>query len=75
MNIALFDPYTRKKVQEEPTVLLMDIYKEIKQRGYNSGRTAAHGHLHGHLNRTPRFPLPRLPDLFYAPSGILTIAA
>lgn len=70
VNIALFDAYIRGRIEEEPAVQLMQLYKEIKQRGYNGGRTSAFAYLHAYLNRAPRFTSPRLPDIFYLPSKV-----
>lgn len=70
VNIACFDAYIRKRIEEQPAIQLMRLYKEIKQMGYNGGRTAAYNHLHGYIARTPRITAPRLPDIFYLPSKI-----
>ena len=70
VNIALFDAYIRKRIEQQPTIQLMQLYKEIKQRGYNGGRTSAFIHLHEYVNRAPRFTPPRLPDIFNLPSKV-----
>jgi transposase len=70
VNIATFDTYIKKRIKEAPDIQLMKLFKEIKQRGYNGGRTSAFDHLHGYVNRPPRSNIPRLPDVFYLPSKI-----
>jgi transposase len=70
VNIALFDAYIRGRIEEEPAVQLMQLYREIKQRGYNGGRTSAFAHLHEYVKRTSRFTPPRLPDIFCLPSKV-----
>ena len=45
----------------------MQLYREIKQMGYNGGRTSAFVHLQEYVNRTPRNKELRLPDVFYLP--------
>ena len=70
VNIAVFDTYIRERIKEEPDIQLMKLFKEIKQMGYNGGRTSAFDHLHAYVNRAPRIKLPRLPDVFYVPSKI-----
>ena len=70
VNIALFDAYIRKRIEEEPIIQLMQLYKEIKQLGYNGGRTSAFVHLHQYINRAPCFVPTRLPDVFYLPSKV-----
>lgn len=70
VNIALFDAYIRGRIEQQPTIQLMQLYKEIKQRGYNGGRTSAFAHLHAYVNREPRFTPPRLPDIFYLPRKV-----
>ncbi|HET7898531.1 MAG TPA: ISL3 family transposase, partial [Flavisolibacter sp.] len=70
VNIALFDDYIRGRIQQEPAIQLMQLYREIKERGYNGGRTSAFVHLHEYVNRQPRFAPPRLPDIFYLPSRV-----
>src|SRR3712207_43998 len=67
VNIALFDTYIRGRIQEEPNIQLMQLYKEIRERGYNGGRTVAYDHLHGYVSKTSHFPLPKFPDIFYVP--------
>ena len=70
VNIACFDAYIRRRIAEEPAIQLMQLYREIKQRGYNGGRTSAFVHLHEYVNKAPRFTPPRLPDIFYLPSKV-----
>lgn len=70
VNIALFDAYIRNRIEQQPSIQLMQLYKEIKQRGYNGGRTCAFVHLHEYVNRAPRFAPPRLPDIFYLPGKV-----
>ena len=70
VNIACFDAYICKRIKEEPAIQLMQLYREIKQRGYNGGCTSAFVHLHEYINRSPRVIAPRLPDIFYLPSKV-----
>jgi hypothetical protein len=70
VNIASFDTYIRKRIEEEPDIGLNQLYREIKQRGYTGARSTACLHLHEYVNRAPRFSPPRLPDVFYLPSRI-----
>ncbi|HZH64549.1 MAG TPA: transposase [Flavisolibacter sp.] len=48
----------------------MQLYKEIKQKGYDGGRTAAYAHLHSYVSRAGHLMPPTLPDIFYVPSKI-----
>ncbi len=70
VNIACFDAYICKRIKEEPDIQLMQLYREIKQRGYNGRRTSAFVHLQEYVNKAPRFTAPMLPDVFYLPSKV-----
>jgi hypothetical protein len=70
VNIALFDPYIRKRLKEVPGIKLQQLYWEIKQRGYNSSRSTACAYFHRYVNQTFRPRAPRLPDIFYLPSKV-----
>lgn len=41
------------RIGEEPNIQLLQLYREVKQKGYNGGRTSAFVHLHHYINRTP----------------------
>lgn len=49
VNIALFDQYLRQRINEDPTIERMQLFKEIKARGYNGGRTMVFEHLHKYV--------------------------
>jgi hypothetical protein len=71
VNIALFDAYIRGRIREEPIIERMQLYREIKEKGYNGARSTAYEHFHRYIKTAPRLRgVPRLPDLFYVPSKI-----
>jgi transposase len=70
VNIALFDPYIRKRLKEVAGIKLQQLYLEIKQRGYNGSRSTACAYFHRYINGASRPRAPRLPDIFYLPSKV-----
>jgi hypothetical protein len=71
INIAKFDAYIRQRIQDEPKVERIQLYREIKKKGYNGSRSTAYVHFHCYTGTASRpRSIPRLPDLFYVPSKI-----
>lgn len=69
-GLSLFDAYIRRRIREQPHIKLIQLYGEIKQRGYKGAQSTAYEHLHRYVHRPPGSTVPRLPDLFYVPSKV-----
>jgi hypothetical protein len=70
VNIAPFDRYIRTTIKEQPNIAFIQLYREIKQRGYNGARSTACLHFHKYINRTQSDTPPKLPNIFDLPSKI-----
>lgn len=69
-GLGLFDAYIRRRIKEQPRIKPIQLYEEIKQRGYKGARSTAYEHLHRYVHRPPGSAFTRLPDLFYVPSKV-----
>lgn len=69
-SIALFDEYIVRRINEQPDVQKMILYKELKAKGYKGCRSVAFEYLNRYMKPEPRFHVPKLPDIFYMPSKL-----
>jgi predicted transcriptional regulator len=59
-NIESFNDYLQSRMEEDKNVEVIQLWKEIKQLGYNGGRTAVYIHLKDYVKPRERIKLPTL---------------
>lgn len=69
-SLALFNDYIIGRINEQPDVQKMILYKELKAKGYKGCRSVAFEYLNRYMKSEPKFHLPKLPDIFYMPSKL-----
>jgi hypothetical protein len=70
VNIAQFDGNLREQVLKIPDIEIMQLYKEIKERGYTGVRSQAYVHLLQYVNRSPSSSASGATNTFYLPLNI-----
>ena len=69
-NIESFNDYLQSRMEEDKNVEVIQLWKEIKQLGYNGGRTAVYIHLKDYVKPRERIKLPTLNYLSWVPSRV-----
>lgn len=70
VNIAKFDEYLRQRVMAVPNIQILQLYNEIKQKGYSGGRSQAYCHLHMYTDESRSSRPTKHAYIFFLPSKI-----
>jgi len=72
INLCMFSEYLQHRIQEDPTVEVMQLWKEIREKGYNGSRTAVYEYLKDYSRQKRKLELiqqlPQIPS--WAPSRV-----
>ena len=69
-KVLAFADYFQSRIKQDPNVEVMQLWKEIKGKGYNGGRSAVYEYLKGHaISKNKSLP-PFVPDAAWVPSKV-----
>ncbi len=69
-NIESFNDYIQSRMKENKNIEVIQLWKEIKQQGYNGGRTAVYIHLRDYVKPKNRIKLPTLNYITWVPTRV-----
>ncbi len=70
LKILLFADYFHSRIKQNPNVEVMQLWKEIKEKGYNGGRSAVYEFLKGHTKSKNKNLPSFVPHAAWVPSKV-----
>lgn len=69
-NIAFFYDYLHQRMEQDKNVQVIQLWKEIKARGYSGARSTLYECLKGYIKPHNRIKMPKLTDVSWHPSKV-----
>lgn len=69
-NIALFNAYIQQRMEEDQDIQILQLWKEIKLKGYNGCKSAVYEYLKEYVSPKKRIAMPDLKQIAWLPSKV-----